>query len=178
MANAEILQATTATLQNREGKTMLKWVKNNPQHQGITGANQMANLGAQKNQADEVKLAIEPAYQLKGAKLSELTQSLAYKGIQQKKLQLNLHQRRATIQMIDQIQNEVEDATGKIPSEDQIWKAIQHKDFSRNPCYFLWMAAHSAFQISKYWLKENFHEEIQNRCECPHCGTPERWTIS
>lgn len=72
MANAEILQATTAALRNREGKTMLKWVKSNPQHQGITGAKQMANLGAQKNQADEVELAIEPAYQLKGAKLSEI----------------------------------------------------------------------------------------------------------
>ncbi|KAF8239304.1 hypothetical protein L208DRAFT_1237594 [Tricholoma matsutake] len=106
-------------------------------------------------------------------KLSKLMQSLAYKGIRQKKLQLNLHQRRATIQIIDQIQNEVEDATRKIPSKDQIWKAIQHKDFSRNARYFLWMAAHSAYQISKYWLKGNFHEEIQNQCECPHCGTPE-----
>ena len=34
--------------------------------------------------------------------------------------------------MIDKIQNEVEDATGKMPSKDQIWNATQHKDFSRN----------------------------------------------
>ena len=63
--------------------------------------------------------------------------------------------------------------TGKMPSEDQIWKAIQHKDFSRNTQYFLWMTTHDAYRVGKYWLKENFQEEIQNRCECPHCRVPE-----
>ncbi|KAF8234341.1 hypothetical protein L208DRAFT_1550049 [Tricholoma matsutake] len=75
--------------------------------------------------------------------------------------------------MIDKIQNEVEDVTGKMPSEDQIWKAIQHKDFSRNARYFLWMTAHDAYRVGKYWLKEIFCKEIQNRCECQHCGVPE-----
>jgi hypothetical protein len=60
--------------------------------------------------------------------------------------------------MIDQIENEVKDTTGKIPSEDQIWKAIRHKDFLRNIHYFMWMAAHDAYQISKYWLRENLCE--------------------
>lgn len=44
--------------------------------------------------------------------------------------------------MIDKIQHEVKDATGKMPSEDQIWNVIQHKDFSRNARYFLWMTTH------------------------------------
>jgi hypothetical protein len=39
--------------------------------------------------------------------------------------------------MINQIQNEVEDTTGIIPHEDQIWKATRHKDLSKNACYFL-----------------------------------------
>ena len=173
MANAEILQATTATLWNRKGKTMLKWVKGHSRHERNKGADQMANLGARKDQPDEVELTIRPAHRLTGAKLSQLTQSIAYKGIWQKKLQLNLHLRRATTQMIDKIQNKVEDATRKIPSKDQIWKAIRYKDFSRNVRYFLWMTAHDAYRIGKYWLKENFREEIQNRCECPYCGIPE-----
>ncbi|KAF8224217.1 hypothetical protein L208DRAFT_1410646 [Tricholoma matsutake] len=83
--------------------------------------------------------------------------------------------------MIDQIQNEVEDATGKIPSEDQIWKAIQHKDFSRNLRYFLWMATHNAYRIGEYWLKEIFCEELQNRCDCTHCSSPgqkEVWELA
>ncbi|KAF8239803.1 hypothetical protein L208DRAFT_1235773 [Tricholoma matsutake] len=107
-----------------------------------------------------------------GAKLSKLTQSLAYKGIQQWKLQAHSHQRRARTQMINKIQNEVEDTTGKMSSKDQIWKAIHHKDFSRNAQYFLWMTAHDADRVGKYWLKEIFQEEIQNRCECPHCEVP------
>ena len=108
-----------------------------------------------------------------GVKLSKLTQSLAYKGIRQRKLQKNSHERRATTQMIDKIQNEVEDATGKMPSEDQIWKTIRHRDFSRNVRYFFWMTAHDAYRVGTYWLKENFREEIWDRCECPHCGIPE-----
>jgi len=75
--------------------------------------------------------------------------------------------------MIDKIQNEVEDATGKMPSEDQIWKTIRHRDFSRNVRYFFWMTAHDAYRVGTYWLKENFREEIWDRCECPHCGIPE-----
>jgi hypothetical protein len=75
--------------------------------------------------------------------------------------------------MMDKIKNEVEDATGKMPSEDQIWKAIQHKDFSRNARYFLWMAAHNAYRVGTYWLKDFFQEETQDRCKCPHCGVPE-----
>jgi hypothetical protein len=77
-------------------------------------------------------------------------QSLAYKGIQQQKLKTGSHKHSATTEMIDKIQNEVEDATRKIPSEDQIWKAIRHKDFTRNAWYFLWMAAHNAYQIGTY----------------------------
>ena len=66
-----------------------------------------------------------------GAKLSKMMQLLTYKGIRQRKLQLNSHHRKTTAKMIDQIQNEVEDISGKRPNEDWIWMAIQHKDFSR-----------------------------------------------
>jgi hypothetical protein len=105
----------------------------------------MGNIGTQKEHPDEINLTIQPTLWLTGMKLSKLTQSLAYQGIQQKKTQSNLHQRRATTQMINQIQNEVKDTTGKIPSEDQIWKAVRHKYFSRNAHYFLWMATHDAY---------------------------------
>ncbi|KAF8223809.1 hypothetical protein L208DRAFT_1515877 [Tricholoma matsutake] len=58
---------------------------------------------------------------------------------------------------------------------DQIWKAIQHKDFLWNAHYFLWMATHSTYQIGKYWLKEisakKFKTDV-NACSV-HCGTPE-----
>lgn len=72
MANAEILQATTATLWNKKGKTMLKWVKGHS-HKSNEGADQMANLDAQKNDSDEVDLTIHPTLWLTGAKLSKLT---------------------------------------------------------------------------------------------------------
>lgn len=49
MANAEILQATAATLRNKKGKTLLKWVKGHHRHKRNEEANQMAILGAQKD---------------------------------------------------------------------------------------------------------------------------------
>lgn len=39
--------------------------------------------------------------------------------------------------------------------------------------YFLWMAAHDAYRIGKYWLKEILRKELQNRSECTYCGVPE-----
>jgi len=173
MSNMRIIQATTAALRKRKGKTLLRWVKGHSGHERNEGADQLANLSAQKDHPEEFDLTIQPAYHITGAKLSKMTQSLAYKGIRQKKLQTNSHQRRTTSQKIDQIQNEVEDATGKTPNEDQIWKAIQHPDLSRKARYFLWMTTHNAYRIGEYWLKENFHEEIQDRCNCMHYGVPE-----
>ena len=102
-----------------------------------------------------------------------MTQSLAYKGIRQKKLQMDLHHQEATAKIIDQVQDKAEEVSGKRPSKDRIWMAIWHKDFSRYARYFLWMATHDAYQISNYWLKENFREEIQNRSECVHCCVSE-----
>ena len=133
----------------------------------------MANLGAQKDHLDEINLAVEPVYPITGAKLSKMTQSLAYKGIRQRKLCLNSHCREATVKIISQIQNEVEDVTGKKPNEDWIWMVTQHKGFSRYARYFLWMATHDTYQICNYWLKESFREEIQSRSECRHCGVTE-----
>ena len=111
---------------------MLKLVKGHSERERNKVEDQMANIGTQKEHPDEINLTIQPTLQLTGVKLSKSTLSLAYQGIRQKKTQSNLHQRRAMTQLINQIQNEVKDATGKISSEDQIWKAVGHKDFSRN----------------------------------------------
>jgi ribonuclease HI len=62
---------------------MLKWVKGHSGHERSKVADQMGNLGTQKEHPDEINLTIQP------------------------KTQCNLNQRRAMTQMIDQIQNEV-----------------------------------------------------------------------
>ncbi|KAF8222668.1 hypothetical protein L208DRAFT_1522296, partial [Tricholoma matsutake] len=36
--------------------------------------------------------------------------------------------------------------------------------------YFLWMTAHDAYRVGKYWLQGNFSEEVWNRNDCPHCN--------
>jgi ribonuclease HI len=81
LANAEILRATAATLRIRKGRTMFKWIKGHSGHKRNDGADRMANLGAQKDHPDEIDLVVQPHCRITGAKLSKLTQSLAYKGI-------------------------------------------------------------------------------------------------
>jgi len=82
LVNTGIIKATVATLHARKGRMVIKWIKGHSGHERNEGADWMANLGALKNHApDEPDLIVPPPYWITGAKLSKLTQSLAYKGI-------------------------------------------------------------------------------------------------
>lgn len=80
-ANKKVLQIIVATVQKRDGITMLEKVKG---HAGIKGneeADKLANEGAQKTTPDKINLIILQEYHLLSAKLAKLAQATAYRGI-------------------------------------------------------------------------------------------------
>ena len=65
----------------RGGKTILMWVKGHSGEKGNEKANELAKKGTEKTTEKEINLETPREYELEGARLSELTQKLAYKHI-------------------------------------------------------------------------------------------------
>lgn len=170
MANSELIQATIASLRGRRTATQLMWVKGHDGHERNEGADEQANEGANKATPDVVDLQIPAELRLSGAKLSAITQSLAYKAVRERKLRLEFHARHRTEININRAKEELKRAMGRTPTEARIWKAVRHKDFTRQARYFLWMTAHDAYMVGSNWLRPSFSPEMQERAGCVHCG--------
>ncbi|KAF9494932.1 hypothetical protein BDN71DRAFT_1392542 [Pleurotus eryngii] len=168
-SNKSLIQLTVAKIRESGGKTSFKWVKGHNGHTGNEAADILADEGARKEHGNDENIEIHQSLRLTGAKLSKITQSLAYKAIRERNLQTERYQRKRTADMVDTVQNHVEEALGEIPTEERIWKSIRNKDLSRQARYYLWMTAHDAYCIGTHWLKPNYTEELQRRSECLHC---------
>ncbi|KDQ31790.1 hypothetical protein PLEOSDRAFT_1034649 [Pleurotus ostreatus PC15] len=172
-ANKELIQLTVAKLRSTNNKTSFKWVKGHSGHAGNEAADRLADEGARKPRSEEdgINEEIPGRIKLTGAKLSKMTQSLAYKAIRERALEAARQKNRErTLAMIDAIQNHVEEVIQETPTEERIWKATKNSDFSRQIRYYLWMVAHDAYCIGTHWLKPNYPEGLQKRSECPHCN--------
>jgi exonuclease III len=112
--------------------------------------------------------------QLTGAKLSALTQKLAYQGVREILMQ-KYNKRPRTEAMMQRAQAEAEDAFGSVPTEDQMWKSMRHKDLSRECRHFLYRLMHDSYMVGSHWDRPSFNDELQARKNCrhQHCGGEE-----
>ncbi|KAJ7150818.1 hypothetical protein C8R43DRAFT_951252 [Mycena crocata] len=102
-----------------------------------------------------------------GAKLSQLTQALAYRGIKELRKRVS---RKATNNIIGKVQEALKANFAHTPTPATIWKSIRHKDISRSIWTFLWKSMHGAHRVGKFW--ENI-PECQERAVCQHCQETE-----
>ncbi|KAJ7321321.1 hypothetical protein DFH08DRAFT_1033933 [Mycena albidolilacea] len=172
VSNKKVNKATVAALRQREGETKLRWVKGHNGHHRNEGADRKADEGAKKPERDDVPLEIPQDQTVTGAKLSAMSQLLAYRAIRECKRKKN-KERDRTQANLERAKAECEDNFGFIPMEDKIWKSQLNKDFSREQQYFLWMATHDAYWVGTHWLRESTTAEMKEREECQHCGTIE-----
>ncbi|KAJ7628043.1 hypothetical protein DFH06DRAFT_1006518 [Mycena polygramma] len=191
--NKQLAQAQVATLRQRKAKTEFRWVKG---HNGNTlneGADKLANEGANRPSGFPINLTIPPDLKLTGAKLSVMTQSLAYQAIRQVVMNDFYKSRRRTEINIDRTKAEIEATFGRVPTEARIWKSLQHRDFSREVRQFMWKMMHDAFMVGNKWERGNkpeFHarseclycKEIESMehilCECSSPGQAEIWALA
>ncbi|KAJ7102968.1 hypothetical protein C8R43DRAFT_907040 [Mycena crocata] len=107
---------------------------------------------------------------LSGAKLSSLTQALAYKGIKALRKKVN---RKTTDENIALVQAAVKQHHRHAPTPSTIWKSLKHKDITRQVRTFLWKTVHGAHRIGKFWEHITGFEE---RAVCKHCEATESFT--
>ncbi|KAJ7821842.1 ribonuclease H-like protein, partial [Mycena leptocephala] len=162
--NRSPLRALAAGLRQRTGKTTLAITKTSP---GNTAAAALARSGTSKNEEDNIHLDVALDSQLPGARLSSLTQSIAYKGIKEMREPVS---RKKTDEIVRGVQTAIKDTFSFHPKSPTIWKSIRHRDIGRNIRNFLWKSMHGAHRLGKWWLNI---PECEERANCAHCGAEE-----
>ncbi|KAH9941472.1 ribonuclease H-like domain-containing protein [Amylocystis lapponica] len=170
--NRQLIQVTVARLRQRKFPTRLKWVKGHNGHERNEAADRLAGAAAQKATPDELDLTVDPLLKISGARLSEVTQAVAYQAIRGIKM-ASSHSRQRTEANLVKTKVAANECFGKIPTNTHIWLSLRSKDISKKARYFLWMAMHDAYMIGDKWLRPNFSAEIQERSVCAHCGCTE-----
>ncbi|KAK0470740.1 hypothetical protein IW261DRAFT_1345199, partial [Armillaria novae-zelandiae] len=102
-----------------------------------------------------------------GAMLTGLTQSCAYKALCERS-QLKHTKRPRTLENIKLAKQGAKESFGYMPSEQTLWKSVQHKDIDWNTRYLLWMSLHGAYCIGAKWL--SFGPQYHDQVYCKHCN--------
>ncbi|KNZ82218.1 hypothetical protein J132_04178 [Termitomyces sp. J132] len=104
---------------------------------------------------------------LTGAKLSKITQAIAYKTIMKIKSICGRPQMGKTMESII---SHVKGVNRRSPSRKQIWSSLRCKDFSKPLQMFLWKCAHDAYKVGMYWDKPSMDPVLRERARCKHDG--------
>ncbi|KAJ7668756.1 hypothetical protein DFH06DRAFT_982886 [Mycena polygramma] len=157
----EPLQALAASLRGRTAATKIAVMRESA---GRAEADRLARAGTQRQTSDAIDTQIPTHLQLRGAKLSSLTQADAYKAIKDLRKQVI---RKSTDENVRRTQEAVKACYGKNPTPASLWKSIRNRDISRQIRNFLWKSMHGAHRIGKFWLNI---PDMDDRAQCQHCG--------
>ncbi|KAJ7736456.1 hypothetical protein B0H16DRAFT_1326508 [Mycena metata] len=164
------LKALAAELKARSAKTVFVDASSESGSR-IREGERMARLIAKEDlstrEPSKISIEIEASMSLDGAKLSTLTQKLAYAGIEERKAEVS---RKATDNNVKQVRAAIKLQNNKMPTTAQVWTSIRHKDFTRQVRNFLWKSLHSAHRIGIIW---KHIPECEDREICQFCDEPE-----
>lgn len=167
--NGHLVKTTVAALRARTTVTAMRWVKG---HSGLElneGADRLAAKGAEMNQSEDLEYDVPQELRLSGAKLSVMTQKLAYKAIRQRKAGA-VKQRPSTARNLAAIKAEISETFGREVTDEMIWLSLTHDSISRECRQFLWRTIHDSFMVGRHWQRANMSNELQERATCSICG--------
>ena len=165
--NKEWFKRAAFLLRRRSAPTTFKWVKGHSGELGNEQSDALAKSGANKEEVDEVSLEVPTHFDLQGAKLSGITQALAYKGIQERERK---EERNTTRLNLEKIRSDIEDHTGLLETNETIWGLIRRSPVRLRIRQFFYKALHGTQKIGRYWFNIQDYEE---RGICQTCGDDE-----
>jgi ribonuclease HI len=172
IANVKEWKYLAYLLRRRRAKTKFKWVKAHDGEEGNEKADKEAKKGAEKQEKTKVKLKIGKRYRVEGARLQTLTQAQAYRLIVRSKKKSPGGQSHITSENIEQAKTEIEQATGKRPTEENLWTTLNDGDIDNRVADFIWKLIHQRLKCGKFF---RYIEKLKERelCVCGETESPE-----
>ena len=165
--NAPYFQKAAYLLKRRTATTHFQWVKGHAGTRGNEESDRLAKEGAEKQIPDILDLTIPQEFDLQGAKLSTLTQSIAYQGILQNK---NTPDRTSTSRNLRMTRVALAIYTHSLETDETLWNNLRHKDIRTKIRQFLYKAMHGTQKIGDFWKDIN---NFEHRQSCGTCGETE-----
>ncbi|KAJ7732743.1 ribonuclease H-like protein [Mycena maculata] len=154
-----LLKTITAALRLQASRCTFRVTQDSNDAAGLEAAYDLAKK-AMRNDPDEyitdpddLYTDVPARYQLQGATF--------YAAIRATR---KCPERKKTLIMLDKVRYSIESQCGKIPTDEDIWKSIRHKDIDRRIRNFLWKAIHQTFKCGDYWRNIPNYEQW---AECP-----------
>ena len=129
--------------------------------QGNEECDRLTKLGADKPILDELILDVPMTFNLQGAKISALTQALAYQGIMER-LPTHPH-RTTTTENLQKTREAIHRYNGLLKTDESIWAGTWRHTSQTRFKQFLYKALHGTQKLRKYW-KHISHKENHEFC--------------
>jgi ribonuclease HI len=163
--NTHLFRATAGLLKQRTATTSFQWTKGHARDRGNKEADRLAKKGVNKLIPNNLSLDIPKEFDLQGAKLSALSQTVAYQGIMECKPQCV---RPATALNVQQVREALWGYHNELETDETIWKGTQNHTIRLQVRQFLFKAMHSTQKIGSYWAHILSYEDHQF---CTVCNT-------
>ena len=160
--NAKHFKKAAHLLRRRTATTHFKWVKGHNGEQGNEESDALAKEGAQKAIPDNLDLSIPQEFDIQGAKLSSLTQAIAYQGIMERK---PATKRKAAIRNLQHTRDAVADYCNTQETDESIWLSLRKKVFRTRVKQFLYKTMHNVYMVGAAW------RDVPERRFCAICRT-------
>jgi ribonuclease HI len=164
ICNAKWFKRAAFLLRKRSAPTTFQWVKGHSGDKGNEECDKLAKQGARKPTDDEFNLEVPEQFDVQGAKLSKLTQAIAYRGIRERDKK---RERNTTNLNLEKIRGDLLTYSGDTESDETIWKLIRTPPIRLKIQQFFYKTIHGTQKIGRYWLNipEYEHRALCNNCE-------------
>ncbi|KAJ7933194.1 hypothetical protein B0H13DRAFT_1856482 [Mycena leptocephala] len=150
-----LLMSIVALLRARANRSTFRVTDNKDDNTIFKSAKALADIALNGDPTEEyivdpedISTEIPSRYQLQGISLANTSQAIFYAVIRAEHVP---PERLKTTVMLDMTRYAVQDQCGKIPTDEDIWKSIRHKDIDRRVCNFLWRSLHQSYKCGPYW---------------------------